>query len=49
MNRFFGMMPRSEIELIGKFKTDLGIIVVEAGKNGWTISKSLFLLKNGLV
>lgn len=38
MNRFMGMMPRSEIELTKKFQDNLGKIIVEAGPNGWTIT-----------
>jgi len=38
MNRFMGMMPRSEIKLTKKFQDNLGKIIVEAGPNGWTIT-----------
>ena len=38
MNRFMGMMPRSEIKLTKTFKDDLGKIIVDAGPNGWTIT-----------
>ena len=38
MNRFFGMMPSSEIEVSKTFKDDFGLrISIDAGKNGWTI------------
>ena len=38
MNRFFGMMPRSEIEIEKRFKDDNGLsITIQAGPNGWTI------------
>lgn len=38
MNRFFGMMPSSEIEIEKRFKDDNGLFVtIQAGPNGWTI------------
>ena len=38
MNRFFGMMPSSEIEIKKRYvdKSNLDV-TIEAGKNGWTI------------
>ena len=48
MERFFGMMPKSEIEIEKMFKdSNGGIITIQAGKHGWTItypnSSSLYL------
>ena len=38
MKRFFGMMPRSEIETEKKYDTGNGMyITIQAGPNGWTI------------
>lgn len=38
MNRFFGMMPSSEVKKQKKFVDDLGLkITIQAGENGWTI------------
>ena len=37
MKRFFGMMPSSEIEIEKSYKTDLGIIIIQAGPNGYSI------------
>lgn len=38
MNRFFGMMPSSEVKIQKKFVDDLGLkITIQAGENGWTI------------
>lgn len=37
MNRFFGMMPSSEIEIEKSFKERTGTTMIQAGKNGWTI------------
>ena len=38
MNRFFGMMPSSEVEMSKMFVDDFGHkITIQAGKNGWTI------------
>jgi len=37
MNRFFGMMPSSEIAKEQHFKDDYGTITVQAGPNGWTV------------
>lgn len=38
MNRFFGMMPSSEIKIEKQFKVGLGNkVTIQAGENGWTI------------
>lgn len=38
MNRFFGMMPSSEVQISKTFKDRNGRkIIIDAGKNGWTI------------
>lgn len=38
MNRFFGMMPSSEVTISKTYKDRLGLkITIDAGKNGWTI------------
>ena len=38
MNRFFGMMPLSEVKIRKTFIDDLGLkISIDAGENGWTI------------
>ena len=38
MRRLFGLMPSAEIEISKRYKdNDDKIIVIEAGKNGWTI------------
>lgn len=38
MKRFFGMMPSDEIEMEETYKDDMDhSIVVQAGKNGWTL------------
>lgn len=38
MNRFFGMMPASEVEISRRFKDSSNLSVsIEAGPNGWTI------------
>lgn len=37
MNRFFGMMPSSEVEISKKYRVSDGNVVIDAGKNGWTI------------
>jgi hypothetical protein len=38
MNRFFGMMPSSEIEISKSFKDENGLeITIDAGPHGWTI------------
>ena len=39
MNRFFGMMPSSEVKKEKSFRVGLGQlkVTVQAGENGWTI------------
>lgn len=38
MNRFFGMMPASEVKMSRTFVDDLNLkITIDAGENGWTI------------
>ena len=38
MDRFFGTMPSSEIEIEKRFKDSHGFtITIQAGKHGWTI------------
>lgn len=37
MNRFFGMMPSSEVEISKRYRVSGGNVVIDAGKNGWTI------------
>ena len=38
MDRFFGMMPVSEIEITKNYKDQDGLgISIDAGKNGWTV------------
>lgn len=38
MNRLFGMMPASEIEITKKFVDKNGLmIIIQAGTSGWTI------------
>ena len=38
MNRFFGMMPSSQVKMSKRFVDDLGLkITIDAGENGWTI------------
>ena len=38
MKRFFGMMPSTEIEIEKGYKDEDGYkIIIQAGKNGWTI------------
>lgn len=39
MERFFGMMPASEIDITKRFKDENGYkISIDAGKHGWTIT-----------
>jgi len=39
MNRFFGMMPSSEVKKSKSFKVGVGqlTVTIQAGENGWTI------------
>ena len=39
MNRFFGMMPMSEVKRMENFKVgrDQSTVTIQAGENGWTI------------
>ena len=37
MKRFFGMMPSCEVKIENKYKTDVGTIILQAGKNGYSI------------
>lgn len=39
MKRFFGMMPRSEVEVEKFYSDGIGIsqIAIEAGPKGWTV------------
>lgn len=38
MNRFFGMMPASEVQMCRRFKDGNNLTVtIEAGLKGWTI------------
>jgi len=37
MDRFFGMMPSIEIEKEEHYDTDDGTVILQAGKNGWTV------------
>lgn len=39
MNRFFGMMPSTEVELSKRYIVGVmgGEVTIQAGKNGWTI------------
>lgn len=38
MNRFFGMMPTSEVEKEKRYKDSQGLtITIQAGPRGWTI------------
>ena len=38
MNRFFGMMPRKEVEKEKWYTDDLGLSIgIQAGPHGWTI------------
>lgn len=39
MKRFFGMMPSSEVEMSKRYRVGIGggNVVIDAGKNGWTI------------
>lgn len=39
MNRFFGMMPSSEVKIEKRFKVGVNqlTVTIQAGENGWTI------------
>jgi len=39
MNRFFGMMPSSEVKIEKQFRVGVGQlkVTIQAGENGWTI------------
>jgi hypothetical protein len=39
MNRFFGMMPSSEIKIEKQFRVELSrlVVTIQSGENGWTI------------
>ena len=37
MKRFFGMMPYDEIQMEKHYRTDLGVVTIQAGVNGWTV------------
>ena len=37
MKRFFGMMPSDEVEIEKHYKTNLGTVTIQAGKEGYSI------------
>ena len=37
MKRFFGRMPYDEIQVQKQYRTNLGVVTVQAGVNGWTV------------
>ena len=37
MKRLFGLMPVDEVTIEKKYKTDFGIVTIQAGSNGYSV------------